>query len=273
MLTRTKNVQRNGQVSKYDKAQFRLYTAREIFLDPDIPELLKDCAQELDKLEPQGSLKLRRRILHQGFRPQAKLFLPEFSFPELTDYIITRSNRGFRVQGYSQRPGFFNEAWASAWSLLLATGPDRELYGLYHAGWRKLPEYAGQDPRFNERMWSNASRGVLNLLQEELQAAGSLERWQRVLTARTPEVDAISWLETFYAKIVKYLSLSDLLYRSILPNQYGRLCAPANLELDKINDEELKLISVAFKGSGWSAICLTACWRSGFRFRAGIFRH
>ena len=234
--------------SAEDLARFRLYTAREICLDPEIPELLKDCAQELDKLEPQGCLKLRGRLLHRGFRPRTPLFLPAFSFPELTDYIITRSNRGFRVQSYSLRSAFYNEAWASAWSLLLAAGPDRDLYDLCRAGWRELPDYAGQDQRFDGRMWSNAGRGVLKLLLEELKTAGSLDAWQNVLTARTPEADVIQWLEAFYAKTAQYLPLSDLFYSSILPNQYGRLCASTNLKLDKINDEELKSISVAFKG-------------------------
>ena len=150
--------------SAEDLARFRLCTAREICLDPGIPELLKDCTEELDKLEPQGCLKLRGRLLHQGFRPQTPLFLPNFSFPDLTDYIITRTNRGFRVQGYNQRSAFYNKAWESAWSLLLAAGPDRELYELCRAGWRELPDYVGQDRRFDARMWSNASRGVLNLL-------------------------------------------------------------------------------------------------------------
>ena len=150
--------------SAEDLARFRLYTAREIYLDPEIPELLKDCTEELDKLEPQGCLKLRGRLLHQGFQPQTPLFLPNLSFPDLTDYIITRTNRGFRVQGYNQRSAFYNKAWESAWSLLLAAGPDRELYELCRAGWRELPDYVGQDRRFDARMWSNAGERYILLL-------------------------------------------------------------------------------------------------------------
>lgn len=179
--------------------------------------------------------------------PPTPLFLPEFSFAELTDYIITRSDRKFRVRGYGQRPEFFNEAWASAWRLLLATGPDKDLYKLCRAGWRDLPEYAGQDQRFDGRMWSNACRGVLNLLLEELKAAGSLEAWQRILTSRAPGTDAVSWLKKFYAKTAQYLQVSGLFYVPILPNQYGRFCAPMDLKLDGIGDEELKSISVSFK--------------------------
>lgn len=234
--------------STEDLAQFRLYTAREICLDPDIPGLLKDCTRELDKLEPQGCLGLRGRLLHQGFRPRTPLFLPEFSHAELADYIIIRSNRGFRVQGYNQRPNYYNEAWAAAWSLLLAAGPDKDLYELCRTGWRALPDYVGRDERFDGRMWSNACRGVLNLMLEELKAAGDLEAWRRVLAVRTPEADGIGWLEGFYAKTAQYLSVSDLFYSPILPNQYGRFCAPAELRLDKVGDEELKSISVAFKG-------------------------
>ena len=234
--------------SPEDLEQFRLYTAREICLDPDFPELLKDCTQELDKLEPQGCLKLRGRLLHQGFRPQTPLFLPKFSHAELTDYIIIRSSRGFRVQGYNQRPGFYNGAWAAAWSLLLAAGPDKELYELCRAGWRTLPDYVGRDESFDARMWGNACRGVLNLLLEELKAAGNLEAWRSVLAARSPGTDVIEWLEGFYAKTAQYLSVSELFYSHILPNQYGRLRAPSELKLDKVGDEELKSISVAFKG-------------------------
>ena len=234
--------------SAEDLAQFRLYTARETRLDPEIPELLKDCTEELDKLEPQGCLKLRGRLLHQDFRPQTPLFLSDFSFAELTDYIITRSNRAFPVRGYNQRSGFYNGAWASAWSLLLAAGPDKDLYELCRIGWRELPDYAGQDRHFDDHMWGNASRGVLNLLLDELRAAGSLEAWRRVLTARTAGADVIAWLEAFYAKIAQYLQVSNFFFSNILPNQYGRLCTPSDLRLDKINDEEFKAISAAFKG-------------------------
>lgn len=157
-----------------DLAECRLYTARVIALDPGIPERIKDCTEELDKLEPQNCLELRRRLLHQGFRPKTPLFLPEISIAELTDYIITRGDRGFRVRGYNQRPEFFNGVWASAWSLLLATGPDRELYMLCRTGWWEPPEYMGPDPRFDGRMWSNACRGILNQLLDQMQAAETL---------------------------------------------------------------------------------------------------
>lgn len=43
-----------------DLAEGRLYTAREIFADPGIPELLKDAAEELDKLEASGCLEPRK---------------------------------------------------------------------------------------------------------------------------------------------------------------------------------------------------------------------
>lgn len=231
-----------------DLAAGRLYSAREIFRDPGIPELLKDCTEKLDGLEPLGCLELRRSLLHRNFRPETPLFLPEVSVAELTDYIITRSDRGFRVRGYGQRPDFFNETWASAWSLLLATGPDRELYELCRAGWRELPDYMGQDRRFDGRMWSNAYRGVLNLLLNELETAGNLAAWEKLLAARSSGTNTIQWLEAFYAKAAQYLRVPDLFHRSILPNQYGRFCAPADLKTDKIGDEELKSVSVSFKG-------------------------
>lgn len=231
-----------------DLASGRLYSAREICQDPGIPEFLKDCAEKLDRLEPQGRLEVRKSLLHRNFQPKTPLFLPEISVAELTDYIITRSDRGFRVRGYSQRPDFFNEAWASAWSLLLVTGPDRELYELCRTGWRELPDYMGQDQRFDGRMWNNACRGMLNLLLEELETAGNLAAWEKILAARSPGTDTIQWLEAFYAKAAQYLRVSDLFYRSILPNQYGWFCAPADLKTDKIGDEELKSVSVSFRG-------------------------
>lgn len=256
-----------------DLAAGRLYTAREIFADPGIPELLKDASEKLDRLEESGRLELRRRLLHRGFEPRAALFLPEYALAGLTDYIITRSDRGFRVRGYAQWADYYNNAWAEAWSLLLATGPDRELYELCRTGWRELPEYAGGPaaggeqewcesawelpgalpahvrtaPMFDGRMWSNACRGVLKLLVERLWAAGSLESWARTLDSRVPGTDAVAWLERFYAKAAQYLRISELYDTPILPNQYGVFHAPGELRLDKIGDEELKAISVSFK--------------------------
>lgn len=97
-------------------------------------------------------------------------------------------------------------------------------------------------------MWSNACRGILNLLLDELEAAGSLAAWEKILAARSFGTDTIQWLEAFYAKAAQYLRVPDLFYRSILPNQYGRFCAPANLKTDEIRDEELKAVSVSFRG-------------------------
>lgn len=233
--------------SREDLAAGRLFSTPNICLDPGVPEPLKDCTEELDKLEPAGCLELRRRLLHRGFQPKTPLFLAELSMAELTDYIITRSDRGFRVRGYMQRREFFNEAWASAWSLLLSAGPDRELYALCQAGWREMPEAAEPDPRFDRRMWSNASRGVLNLLLEELKAAGCLAEWTKLLTARSFGADTAGWLESFYGKAAQYLRVSELFYSPILPNQYGRFCAPADLKQDKIGDETLKSISSCFQ--------------------------
>ncbi|MBD5083779.1 MAG: hypothetical protein HDT33_01600 [Clostridiales bacterium] len=256
-----------------DLAEGRLYTAREIFTDPGIPELLKDAAEELDKLEESGCLELRKRLLHQGFCPQTAQFLPEYSIAELTDYIITRSDRGFRVRGYAQQVDFYNETWANAWSLLLACGPDQELYELCRTGWRTLPEYTGkaasdgeqewgesarcllsflsaaifQPPMFDRRMWSNACRGVLNLLLEQVQRAKTLDAWTEALNSRTPGTETISWLERFYAKAAQYLRVSELYFTPILPNQYGVFRAPSDLKLDKIEDEDLKAVSICFK--------------------------
>lgn len=130
---------------------------------------------------------------------------------------------------------------------MLATGPDRELYEL-----------------------CRACRGVLNLLLEELKGAGNLDAWNKILAARSPEADGTAWLEAFYGKTAQYLRVPELFYSPVLPNQYGRFCAPADLKLDKIGDEELKAISVSFRGNGRTAICPSACWIGTFSFRGGI---
>lgn len=143
--------------------------------------------------------------------------------------------------------GHGNEAWAAAWSLLLATGPDRELYELCRAGWRELPEYAGKSPLFDGRMWSGACRGVLNLLTEQVAQAGTLDAWAETLASCAPGTEALPWLERFYAKAGQYLRIPELYCTPILPDQYGKFRAPAGLKLDKIEDEELKAISVCFR--------------------------
>lgn len=184
---------------------------------------IKDGPFVVQTLTYHGCLELRKRLLHQGFCPETAQFLPEYSVAELTDYIITHSNRGFRVRGYAQQTDFYNETWANAWSLLLASGPDRELYELCRTGWRTLPEYEGntapaeesewsvpaqdmlsflladflspgtpQVPMFDRRMWSNAYRGVLNQLVNQIQAAGTLNAWAETLDSRAPGTDVIS---------------------------------------------------------------------------------
>lgn len=234
-----------------DLAQGRLYTAREIFTDPGISERLKDAAQHLDLLEENGCLEIRKKLLHLDFQPETPPSLPAFSVPDFQDYIITRSDRKFRVRGYASFSGLYNAAWEEAWSLLLSTGPDEELYALCRGGWRELPDYEvkkGKPDLFDSRMWNNAYRGVLRQMLDSVKNAGTLEKWESHLKKQDSKADVIAWLERLYVKTAQYLRVSDEYFSSILPNQYGTFCAPSDLKMDAVGDEELKNISTGFKG-------------------------
>lgn len=227
-----------------------LYTARELYRDPGIPEILKDTSEHLDGLADAGRLDIRSRLLCLDFQPTHKEGLPPaYPISSFVNYIATRSDRKFPVKNFSSYGASYEKMWREAWKLLLASGPDGDMYRLARAGWHDLPERedCSHLPQ-SEGMWRAAYRGVLAELLRFVEGSTALEPLAESLRGRNAETDPVRWLNLLYTETARYLRVSDQYYSSIMPNQRGKFCAPFQLKLDEVADEELKEISVCFRG-------------------------
>lgn len=228
----------------------RLLTAKEIYSDPGIPEILKDASEQLDGLAEAGKLEIRSKLLCLEFQPAHSEGLPPaYPMSDFVSYIVTRSDRRFPVKNFAWYGASYEKMWDEAWKLLLASGPDGELYRLAQAGWQDLPER--EDCSFlpqSEGMWRGAYRGVLSHLLRLIQSKAELEPLAEALCGRNGSMDPIRWLNLLYAKAARYLRVSDLYYDSIMLNQHGKFRAPSHLKLDEVGDEELKAITACFRG-------------------------
>ena len=233
-----------------DLTRGRLYTAKELYSDPGIPEILKDASEYLDGLADEGRLDIRSRLLSPEFRPaHTEALPPAYPVSDFVSYITTRSNRSFPVKNFAWYGASYEKMWDEAWKLLLASGPDEDMYRLAQAGWQDLPERedCSSLPQ-SEGMWRCAYRGVLNHLLRWVQGKAALEPLAETLRGRNAETDPVRWLNRLYAKAAQYLRVSDLYQTPIILNQRGKFCAPSQLKLDEVGDKELKAIAVCFRG-------------------------
>lgn len=96
-------------------------------------------------------------------------------------------------------------------------------------------------------MWRGAYRGVLAELLRFVEGKTVLDPLAENLRIRGAENDPVRWLNLLYAKTTRYLRVSDLYYNRIMLNQRGKFCAPSQLKLDEVGNEELKEIAVCFR--------------------------
>lgn len=231
-----------------DLSKGTLYTAKELYSDPGIPDVLKDAAEQLDGLESDGKLEIRRKLLHAQFLPRTAAPLSPYPVSSFCDYVTTRCDRDFPVKNFIWYGDSYEKMWAEAWKLLLASGPDGDMYQLAMQGWKDLPDRQDcSGDGLDTRMWSCAYRNVLRELLQQVRSSGRLEALERVLARRDSQTDAIQWLEALYGKTVQYLRASDWFFTDIIPNQDGKFCSPSELKLDGMDDEELKSIALCFR--------------------------
>ena len=227
-----------------DLSDCKLYTIKEIYKDPGIPEILKDASEQLDKLESYGELKIRNRLLHTSFAPKMALAVADYPLSNFSEYIIQRSNRGFRVTNFYIYSNSYLNAWYGAWKRLLSSGEDQDMYELAKILWSDLPEYVpcGEEI-FPKRMWNNTACGVLELLIDFVEKQETLEALSRKVNAKASQEETISWLEKLYRRVNQYLNSFNYDTRRMIPNQEGTLKSLSGLKKDQIGDEKLKQIA------------------------------
>lgn len=237
-----------------DWKERRLFTILQICRDPGIPEVLKDVAEKLailDDVHGNPSLMgIRRKLLHPSFSLEEGSAMAKYELTGLTEYIFARSNREYRVSNFSFYRQNYETAWREAWYLMLACGPDEELYRLCRTVWgESLPgRQPVEDTRFPASLWSNSYRSVLSELTDWLETQQNRDMLRsRLLDVRGEEA-LYWWLNCCYRKLNQYFRSNEIWFRNILINQKGELKSPENLRLDLIQEEELKGIAACFQG-------------------------
>lgn len=230
-----------------DWNQRKLFKMNELYQAPDIPEILKDVSEALDALpSAEEEIGIRKKLLHRDFMVMENLQLPEYPVMELYNYIAKRTNRQFRVVGFSARQTQCMEAWHSAWSMMLACCPDEELYRLAEKGWaQELPEYQPLAQKADHFMWKNTYAGVLTEMVEDIQMSGQLEKVKSHF-AKIKADEFYGWFNGMVKKAAEYIySFNNA---RIYPDQNGELHLLSDLQKDSITYEDLKEIAEGFTG-------------------------
>ena len=226
-----------------DWQERKLFRKNELYQAANIPEILKDVSEALDALPaPEEEISIRKKLLHQDFIDQDKLLM-EYPSMELYNYIAKRTNRQFRVSGFSARQAQCMQAWHNAWRMMLACCPDEEMYLLAEKGWtQELPEYEPPVQKADDFMWKNTYVGVLSEMIEEVQSKGSLEQVKSHFSKIGAE-EFYDWYNCLLKKAAQYIFSFNA---AVYPNQNGELHVLSDLQKDEMVHGELKDIAQGF---------------------------
>ena len=227
-----------------DRKAHRLFTARQICRDPDIPEIFKDIAETLQDLDyPGGAARttLRQILLPREFGEVDGSIIRQYELTKLTEYIQSHCSRGYRVSNFNFYRAHYESTWQRAWDLMLSCGPDSGMYELYSVWYRReLPERKKiEDDRFSEHLWRTTYCSVLESTVNSIAAYTEL----RDLGIDPP----YRWLGGFYGKCSHYLRETGLVCCTIFPDQEGHFRRLTDLSRDRVQEEELKEIAACFR--------------------------
>ncbi len=229
-----------------DWKQRKLFKINELYRASELSEILKDVSEALDELtSSEEIISIRTKLLHQDFMDLEIAQIQEYPVMELYNYIARRTNRQFRVIGYSARQSLCMGAWHNAWSMMLACCPDEDLYWLAELGWtQELPQYQPCVLKSNDFMWKNTYVGVLSEIIQELYSQGNLENIRRHFHKIGAE-EFYGWFNGLIKKSSEYIfGFNSMIY----PDQTGQLHLLNELSIDGIEHQELKEIAEGFAG-------------------------
>lgn len=240
--------------------QRRLFSVRSLRRDPEIPEILKDVSDALDRLQARNDepgLHIRDTLLHGEFGADEIGELEDYEWVKLSSHIINRSSRKFPVTSFKLFGRIYEEAWKRAWCLMISCGSDETLYRLCRQAWgEQLPEYRPLLGDYDQGLWRNACAFALRDIFGKVGTFGKLEELQRLgnleQTGGNPNMENMAevycWLNGILEKGVAYLGEAELKCEFVFPNQKGELGSALFLKRDGTEGEELKEISREFSG-------------------------
>ena len=220
-----------------------LHTNREIYLDNDIPEIIKDVTEELDRLFSTGPLVLRKGLLHKDFKIGEKEIEP-YPIERISEFISQRSARSYRAQMFSYHQSNFLDAWHNAWNMLVSCGPDEDFYRMAARVRDGLEAYEpiGTDT-FTKSMWKSTYCSMLEEIADEVVAASTLDGLIKKYSALQNGDEVCQWINDYVNCARNYLSELSC---NIYPDQNGKLQNLISLSKDTMKYEELKDIMEVF---------------------------
>ena len=227
---------------------FELKNFREIRIDPDIPEFLKDTADALDILQVSDEqiLNIRSVLLHKDF-PIDKNNMPEkYELDRLINYITRKADRGCKVVNYSYYSERYMNAWKKAWKIMIANGPDDDIKKLAEKFWQielTKDDDTKADDRFSDYIWKSTYTSVLTEMYNSITTRTLNDVCAKL---KMNEDEVIDWLNDLYRVGIQYIREDKLKYMSAVLNQEKQFVAAYDLKIDTM-DEELKNIAIAFK--------------------------
>lgn len=221
----------------------KLYNIGEIYLDNEIPEVLKDVTEELDKLSSTDALVLRKSLLHKDFKIGQKEMKP-YPVERIIEYISLRAARSYHVQLFSSYQSYYLSAWHNAWNMLVSCGPDEDFYRMAVRAREGLEAYEplGTDI-FGKSMWKSTYCSMLEEIASEVEAASSLDGMIQNYSALQNADEVCQWINDYVNCGKNYLSVMS---GNFYPDQKGRLQNLITLYRDTMNYEELKDIMEVF---------------------------
>ena len=236
---------------------WNLRTIQEIYLDPGIPEELKDVTEVLDTLPPRDvgtdmeSCSLRSVLLHKDFRTEGVNGIPVYEWSRLANYLTTKTNENFAVRDYFIKRSEYLNRWKKAWLQMATCGLDREMYDLIRAFYRQetMADYACEEKtveKLGEGTWFQSYHGLLkNCIREITRYTKVQDFGQQVLGSVT---DVYEWLNLFYKKWLHYQYRNEDNGLAIYPDQEGKFVPLYSLKKDGIKEKTLKEIAYALRG-------------------------
>ncbi len=224
--------------------QRKLCSILHIKKDPNIPEILKDVCEELDKLSPntlENPLQIRNCLLHQEFNELGIAELQTYEITRMENHIIRRSNRNMKVVNYSYYYNLYETAWHKAWCLLLSCSSEEKLYQLSKVIYKEnLMEYEPLKEQYDISLWKNTYVAILQELLQKIEQQSNLEKLQQFLGMEEKE-EVYEWLNG----ILEYSANNvwDCNMKCVFPNQKGTFLHLYNLKKDNVEDELKEIIN------------------------------
>ena len=232
----------------------RLLSFGEVFLDCEIPEILKDVSEQLDQLKSstRQTLEIRKSLLNERFKFPEKTGIPSYELTKLTSYIAERSNRGFTVINFNFYRAEYEKSWQKAWLLMCSCCEDESFYNGCKALLRDvLPEHTTIPERFyaDRNLWYHSLCNVFKMASDVIQNLANTKALSEFL-----ENDENSTVNQIVALVNSAISngcsvvLKDACIYPNLNGDFVRLCENyfTTIYFDSVHHKQLYDIAEAF---------------------------